>query len=448
MDDALRRRIQAVVAAQFEHRWVARTRSVDYRRGLLRRLRSAVLARAEEIGFALHEDLGKPIDGNEIRMLVEKIDVAVDNLHTWVLPWQPDDSADDPGVVRRVEYEPRGSVLILGPWNFPFVLLLEPLIPALAAGNTAVLKPNELAPATSRVSASIIAETFPEEEVAAVEGGIDVAEALLAFPFDHIFFTGSPSVGRIVMRAAAEHLASVTLELGGKNPAIIDGSTDLAEVARDLAFGRLHNSGQICLATDYVAIHEDHRDAFVDLYWEAVEREYYTDGAPDHQKLGRMVDRRNAARVQSYIDEAAARGATVRGGGLAADGLSLHPAVLLDVPRDARVMREEVFGPVLPIVTFSEVSDVVALIRSLGKPLEMYVFSDNESFVNAIVRGTSSGSVNVNGLWSTYGDESLPFGGINQSGSGRYHGVHGFRELSHERPIMVRPAPRGAPGSA
>lgn len=328
-------------------------------------------------------------------------------------------------------------MLIFGPWNFPFALVLQPLVAAIAAGNTAIVKPSEMAPATSRVVATIIGEAFDEHQVAVFEGDVELAEQLLELPVDHVFFTGSPAVARTVTTAAARHLASVTLELGGKCPAIVDGSTDLSAAAALIAVGKMTNAGQICLSPDHVFVRADLRDQFVEAYLQHVESGVYADGKIDLNAMARMVDERNFDRVAGYLDDAVQRGATLVGTGRRDRGtLTIEPAVLCDVPDGARVMQEEIFGPVLPVVAYDSIDEVVDVIRSRPKPLAVFAYTNDPDTEAAVLGATSSGGVTING-WATHcADSQLPFGGVNASGSGAYHGVYGFRELSHARAVV------------
>lgn len=444
MDATTQQDIDRVFAAQQSYRWTAKTSSTEHRRELLERLRTATLKHADALAEALYSDMAKPPDvplHREVDSVLKNIDNALAHLDEWNQPVDLGDSTEFDGARLRLQYESRGVVLIFGPWNFPFQLLIEPLVPAIAAGNTIILKPNELTPATAKVTAQLIKEAFDEREIAVFEGGVDVSNALLDLPVDHIFFTGSPAVGKIIMTAAAKHLASVTLELGGKCPAIVGNTTDLKKVVDLVVEGRHNNGGQICLATDYALVPTDLRDEFVRLYWQEVDRKYYVDGKFNQDTMPRMVNERNAARIQSYIDDAVARGATLPRGGRSNDADDhFHPAVLLDVPPDAKVMQEEIFGPVLPVLTYDNVDDIIDIVRAGTKPLAMYIFSDDQDFVDALLAGTSSGGVTVNGWGSHWGEKALPFGGVNHSGIGRYHGIHGFKELSHERAILIHSA--------
>jgi aldehyde dehydrogenase (NAD+) len=343
-----------------------------------------------------------------------------------------------PGTVPSVEYEARGVCLVFGPWNLPWLLAIEPTVAAVAAGNTVMLKPNSLTPATSAVVGEVIRAVFDEALVAVFEGGDDVADMLLEQPVDHIFFTGSPKVGRIVMAAAARHLASVTLELGGKCPAIVDGSHDLADSARLIGEGRHANGGQICFAVDHVWVKSDILEAFLAEYDAWVDAHLLAGGAVDPSAVTHIIDQRNTDRVLGLVDDARSRGARVlRGGGPVVGQCHLvEPTVILDAPLDSKVMTEEIFGPVLPIQTFDETGDLLRHVRSAPKPLALFVYSDDEAFVSSVLAGTSSGGVTVNG-WGTHVSEpKVGFGGVNNSGSGRYHGVWGFREFSNPRAVV------------
>ena len=434
--------IDQVFAAQRAHKWIVKNSTADERKAKLLRLRKAVRASADAIRRALQADLRKPEAeaAGEIGSVENDINDALEHTESWMTPIEVTPAAMFQRARARITYEARGVCLVFGPWNFPFQLLFEPLVPIIAAGNTAILKPNELAPATSQVSAQIIRETFDEREVAVFEGGIELANELLALPVDHVFFTGSPKVGRVVMGAAARHLASVTLELGGKCPVVLDETTDLAAAAATIAAARCYNSGQVCLCPDVVWVPESKRDSLVAHLNDAVRAALYRDGKLDKTLFGRMVDRRNFERVKGYLEDAKARGAKVAFGGTTeADDLTIHPTVLIDVPAEARIMREEIFGPILPVLGYQQPAEVCAAVQGGGKPLAMYVYSNDPGFVDTILKNTSSGGVTVNGWAMHWFEPQLPFGGVNESGIGRYHGIHGFREVSHERSVFLQP---------
>lgn len=444
MSEVNRSEIERAFEAQQCHqrRTMRLETSAEPRRERLRRLRDAIVANADAARQALHDDLRKPTEEamHEVDAALEDIDEAIEHLHEWMRPVEVEPSPQFEGAQARIVYEPRGVCLLFAPWNFPFLLLFQPLVPVLAAGNCAIVRPNEMAPATSRVSARIIRDAFPEHEVAAFEGGVELANELLEFPFDHIFLTGSTNVGRIVMQAAAKHLASVTLELGGKCPAIVDGTADLPAAAMNIGAGRCYNAGQVCLCPDIAWVPEDRRDAFVEQLREFLAATYYPDGELDRSAYSRIVDERNFRRVKGHLDDALERGAQLAfGGDTDATDLTVHPAVLTDVPEEASVMREEIFGPILPVATYRDPQEIADFINATGKPLASYLFSSDRDFVDDIVRRAPSGGVTVNGWAMHWFERRLPFGGVNQSGIGRYHGIHGFRELSHERALLIAP---------
>lgn len=442
--DAARDDIQRAFELQQASKWTAKNSTADERRDKLTRLKNAVVAHAADIDAALNQDLRRPTEafndgfvggGVELGGVVGDIDVIIANLDEWMKPTEVQGLFR--GTKSYLQYEARGQVLLFGPWNFPFLLVVQPLAEIIAAGNVALVKPNELSPHTSALTATIIREVFTEDEVAVFEGGIDTANALLELPVDHVFFTGSPAVGKTVMTAAAKSLASCTLELGGKCPAIIDKTMDLDLVAHQVMIGKMSNAGQICLAPDHVYVERDVRDDFIDRYMSAVQNKVYSGDAINHDRFARIINERNFDRVAGYVDDALNRGAKLIGSGRTdRETLTIEPSVLLDVPDDATVMRDEIFGPVLPVFDFDGLDDVIAQIRSRTKPLSLYVFTQNPAFKEKVLRETSAGGTTVNGWATNAFDLALPFGGVNHSGHGAYHAVYGFRELSHMRTVV------------
>jgi aldehyde dehydrogenase (NAD+) len=435
------RQVRHVFDIQRDHRWITKQTTAQERQAVLERLRAEVVASFDEVIAALHADLGRPssLSKAEIRAVIHDIDDAITNLDEWMAatPVTPAPYFGR-GARAEVRYEARGVVLLFGPWNFPFGLVFEPLVPIIAAGNTCIVKPNELAPATSAVTARIISAVFDDKHVAVFEGGIDLANALLDMPVDHIFFTGSPAVGRVVMSKAAAHLASVTLELGGKCPAVVDATADLSQAVQNIAVGKHQNAGQICLSPDHVWVHEDVRDEFIDGYLGWVSANLCDGDQVDAKRLGRLINQRNFDRVQGYVQDAVRQGATsLPAAPGTPDDLVVVPTVLTGVDMNAAVMREEIFGPIMPVLTYRDLPTVVDALRQQGKPLAMYIFSANDAFVEKLLAQTSSGGATVNG-WALHSTETaLPFGGVGASGIGRYHGIHGFHELSHARSILV-----------
>jgi aldehyde dehydrogenase (NAD+) len=412
------------------------------RRRKLAGLRDAILARRRAILDAAHEDLGRhAAETNllELLPLLGELKHASAHLRRWMKPQRVGPRLATFGTRSRVLHQPKGRCLIISPWNYPLSLALGPLVSAVAAGNTVILKPSEFTPATNRVVKDIVAAVFPLVEAAVVDGDADTATDLLSLPFDHIFFTGSAVVGQKVMAAASKHLASVTLELGGKSPAIVDASADLRRAAEHITWGKMVNAGQTCVAPDFVYVHRDVAARFIDLCRESITRRYgETDIAVRcSHDFPRMIHRRHAERVAGLIQDAVKAGSlVVCGGGFDIDARYVAPTILTDVPLRARVRHEEIFGPVLPVLTFDSLDAVIAEINAAPKPLALYAWTRESRTVRALKTQTSSGSLGVNLCLQQFAQHNLPFGGVNASGIGSAHGFHGFKAFSHERAVM------------
>jgi len=431
--------LQRVFDEQRIHQWTVRRSTAQQRIAKLEKLKAAIQAREEAVKEALHADLRRNEESSAIEFTSVYTDIedAVANLENWMAPVAVPTSAAFAEARARMVYEARGIVLLFGPWNYPFTLVFQPLVAIIAAGNCSLVKPNEMSPHVSAVTAEIIRETFDPGEIAVFEGGVQLANDLLDLPVDHIFFTGSPAVGKIVMAAAAKHLASVTLELGGKNPVIVDREADIADAAAKVAFLRNMNSGQVCLCPENVWVHEDCKDEFIAVAEATYQAAFYQGGKLNTEVTGKIIDQRNLQRVKGYLDDAREKGARVVCGGEVAEAtLSVHPTILTDVPADARIMSEEVFGPILSIFTYKDIDEVYEALHRQPKPLALYIFTDDDTFVDEVLANTTSGGVMVNNCIMHVAEHNLPFGGVNNSGIGRYHGVHGFRELSHERAVL------------
>jgi aldehyde dehydrogenase (NAD+) len=431
--------LERIFKLQTQQQWTVRKRDTEQRIEQLQKLRAAIEAHEAEVRAALYTDLRKGDGGaqGELDACYTDIDDAIANLAQWMAPVEIEPSAGSPGVRARMVYEARGVVLLFGPWNFPFNLVFQPLVPIIAAGNCALVKPNEMAPHVSAVIAKIIRETFAENEIAVFEGGVELANDLLDLPVDHIFFTGSPAVGRVVMAAAAKHLASVTLELGGKNPVVVGADADLHDAAGKVAFLRNMNSGQVCLCPENIYVPEAMAEEFIAVAQATFQAMFYQDGELNIEAAGKIIDRRNLERIRGYLDDAKAKGAhVVCGGDVIEETLSVHPTIFTNLPDDARILGEETFGPILSIFPYQDVQEVYDALHGQPKPLALYVFSKSDEFVEEVLENTTSGGVTVNSCIMHVAEHRLPFGGVNNSGIGRYHGVHGFRELSHERAIL------------
>jgi len=412
------------------------------RRRKLAKLLAVILERRDAILDAAHRDLGKhPTETNltEVLPLVGEVKHAIANLKRWMKPRRIGPTAATLGTSSRVIHQPKGRCLIISPWNYPLSLALGPLVSAVAAGNTAILKPSEFTPHTNRVVMEIIDAVFPRDEVAVVQGATQTATDLLSRAFDHIFFTGSPEVGKKVMAAAAHNLASVTLELGGKSPVIVDASADLRSAAEHIIWGKMVNAGQTCIAPDYVYVHRDVADRFVELCRSTIARRYGANDAaikssPD---FPRMIHSRHAERVARLIDDAVRSGSQIACGGASdADARYVAPTLLREVPAGAQIRKQEIFGPVLPIMTFDSLDVVIAEINAAPKPLAIYAWTRSEHTVESLQTNTSSGSLCVNLCLQQFAQHNLPFGGVNNSGIGSAHGYFGFKAFSHERAVM------------
>ncbi len=434
--------IERIFALQQSHQWVMKATTAEQRKEKLRKLKSAVETHGDEIVAAVKQDTRKPegeIRVTELLNVTANIERNINNLDEWMKPVEvvPSQNKNDKA---KIVYEARGVCLILGPWNFPLGLVMGPLAAAIAAGNCCIVKLTDLCPATARVAARIVKETFEENEVALLEGGVDVATALLELPFSHIFFTGSTRVGKLVMAAAAKHLATVTLELGGKSPVIVDEGADLKKIAGDLAAAKQFNGGQACICPDYVFVKEQQKEGLIQEFQSRVKQNLYTeDGKIKKENIAQIVDDRNFTRIKKLFDDAVNKGARIAvGGTLEAADRTIHPTMLTDVTPDMQIMQEEIFGPIVPVLTYKNIDDVIDYISGRAKPLALYIYSNDQKNIDKVLSGTSSGGVTINGFFSHYLENRLPFGGVNQSGMGSYHGFFGFKAFSHERAIYIQ----------
>jgi aldehyde dehydrogenase (NAD+) len=434
-----------VFALQQVSRWRVGRSTAEERIAKLDRLRAAILEHRGELSDAMWGDFRKPpieAQVTEIQPLLLDLAHVRARLADWMRPVR----ARTPWVLTRtrseVRYEPRGVVLIMAPWNYPVGLVLTPLVAAVAAGNCAILRPSEKVPRTAAVLERIIRQAFDESEVACfTEAGTDLAAALLTLPFDHIFFTGSARVARRVLHAAADHLASVTLELGGKSPLIVDDTADVEQAARRAVWGKCVNAGQTCIAPDYAIVHEDAAAAFVDAAARTI-AEFY--GATEEARkaspdFARAVDAEAFVRLSALLEEAVRGGARVAAGGeVDPEQRYIAPTIVTNVSWESPLMREEIFGPILPVVTFRSIDDAINAINRHGHPLALYMFSRSQPNIDAVLDRTSSGGVAINTVMIHFANPHIPFGGIGESGQGSYHGWYGFRTFSHERSLLVQ----------
>jgi aldehyde dehydrogenase (NAD+) len=426
-------RIPEIVASQRGYFATHKTKALDYRLDMLHRLRGAIVRYEQRLCDALYSDLHKSYEEaylTEISIVLGEIDNFLKNLPRWAGPSKKRTPLKLFPSKSCVVTEPLGVALIIAPWNYPVQLLLNPLVGAIAAGCTALLKPSPYVPKVSGVLREMIEECFDEQYVAVVEGNREVNAALLKERYDVIFFTGSPDLGRVVMRSAAENLTPVILELGGKSPVVVDSSADVCLAAKRVAWGKTLNAGQTCIAPDYLLIHRDVKEQFVSEFAKAVEELHGEDiGRSEHYV--RMVSDAAFGRVSGYIGD----GKVCYGGRVVAEERFIEPTLLDEVSVDSPVMRAEIFGPVLPMVEIQSVDQAIEFINHREKPLALYVFA-SEREARRVIFETSSGGACVNDVIMHIANEHLPFGGVGNSGMGRYHGRDSLYAFSHRRSVL------------
>ncbi|MBU2938368.1 aldehyde dehydrogenase family protein [Lacinutrix sp. C3R15] len=393
----------------------------------------------DKIREALYADFKKPFtetDVTEIYPVIGEIKFAKRHLKTWMKRQKVDTPIALMGSSSWYVYEPKGVCLLISPWNFPLNLTFGPLVSAIAAGNTVIIKPSEMTPNISKVMAEIVADLFQENEIALVEGEVEVSQELLKLPFNHIFFTGSPQVGKIVMHAASKHLSSVTLELGGKSPTIIDETANLKAAAKKIAWGKFLNSGQTCIAPDYILIQDTVKKEFIAALKMQLKVFFTADASASHS-LSRVVNTKHFNRLVAHLEDAISKNATIEiGGKTASEDNFIEPTVISNVPENASLLQDEIFGPILPIKTYKTIVEAIGYINSKEKPLALYVYSKSKKNTNTIIKNTRAGSTAINNNVLQYTNHNLPFGGTNNSGIGKAHGVFGFQEFSNMRSVL------------
>ncbi|MBO0462090.1 MULTISPECIES: aldehyde dehydrogenase [Enterococcus] len=421
------------------------TKSIDFRLAQLAKLKHGMKEIEIELTQALYKDLRKPAHEayvTEIGVVYQSISMMIKKLkkfakrqpvHTPIYMWGKS----------YLDYEPYGQVLIIAPFNYPFHLAIEPLIGAIAAGNTVILKPSELAPNVSNVLTKLIRSIFPKEYITTVEGGVDVTTELLAQRFDYIFFTGSVPVGKIVMQAAAKHLTPVTLELGGKSPVVVDDTANLKLAAKRIIWGKLQNNGQTCIAPDYVLVSHKRKEALIKEMTAAI-KEFYGADIRNNTDYGRIINDRHFVRLHKLLE--ADQSFVIAGGETNRADLFIEPT-LLDLPsHEAVSMQEEIFGPILPILSFDTINDAIAQIKQYEKPLALYLFTTSTMNKEKIMSEISSGNVTVNDVLKHVANHHLPFGGVGESGIGSYHGKYSFLTFSHKKGVYENRAKFNVPG--
>ena len=417
--------------------------SLAQRRADLNKLKSALLVRRNAIEDAINADFGHRSRHEtaimEVLGVVEGIKYLDRNLRKFMRPTRRHVALHMRLGKARVEYQPLGVVGVMSPWNYPVNLSLMPLATAIAAGNRVMLKPSEFTPATNALLATMLGEIFPEEQVAVVNGDAAVGAAFSALPFDHLVFTGSTTVGRAVMKAASDNLVPVTLELGGKSPVIIAKGHSLEHAASGIVFGKLVNGGQTCIAPDYALIHETEIDAFIKAYDKIVTISYPE--GPTGDDYTSTINERHYARLKGLIDDARAHGAQIievgnRSGDTSGRSKTLPPTIVLGVTDHMRIAHEEIFGPILPILPYRDTDDAIAYVNARPRPLALYYFGGDNEDRRKVLSRTTSGNVTINGTIMHVAQDDLPFGGVGASGIGAYHGIEGFRTLSHAKGIF------------
>ena len=405
----------------------------------LKKLKEIILKNRVKIKEALKKDFKKnpsEVDLTEIFPIVSEINFTVNNLRKWM----KDEYVRTPltllGSKSFIRYEAKGLVLIITPWNFPINLSFISLINALSAGNSILIKPSEITSETSYVIKDIIEETFDEKEVSVVLGGVDLAKEILKLKFNHILFIGSPTIGSEVMKSASIHLSSVTLELGGKSPTVIDKNCDLKKAAKRVVWAKLINNGQVCIAPDYVLIHEDIKNKFVKYVINSIKK-LYGDNINNSQSYCRIVNNNHFKRLKNLIDDSLKNNSKILyGGNTDSNENYIEPTLIENIDKDSKIFNEEIFGPILPIFTFKKIDEAITFINKKNKPLALYIFSSDNKNINKVLEETSSGGVCINHNTLHYSNYNLPFGGIGNSGFGRCHGEFGFKELSNKKSIF------------
>lgn len=410
------------------------TRNINFRLNALQKLKTAIKSNEQTIISALHADLNKSEFESyttEIGFIIAELSYTIKHLRSWAKRTKVKTPLTHFGSTSYINYEPYGVALIISPWNYPFQLAIGPLIGAIAAGNCAIIKPSELTPNTSQLLHDIIANTFPAKFISVIQGGVETSEALLREKFDYIFFTGSTQVGKIIMKAAAKHLTPVTLELGGKNPCIVHHDANLSLAAKRIAWGKFTNAGQTCVAPDYIYVHDDVKERFLNLLKKSV-AELYTSQPLNNENYARIISKKHYNRLLSFISNEQ----LYSGGQSNNSEQKIEPTILTKVSWTDPVMAEEIFGPILPVLTYVDINESLEKIITKPKPLTFSIFTENNQFANETIERIPFGGGCINDVVYHLATPYLPFGGVGESGIGSYHGKNSFDTFSHKKSIL------------
>ena len=441
LNEQVKNQIDDVFARQQCYALELRKSDYKQRLAVLDRFEQAFRESEEKIYQSAADDFSKPqaeVDMSEIMAVLAELKHVRKNLKKWMKPVSVMPTASMIGTSSKIVKEPKGVTLVVSPWNYPFNLTFGPMIWSIAAGNTVIIKPSEMTPNMSAVIADIVERAFRPEEVSLFQGEADVASYLTALPFDHIFFTGSPAVGKHVMAAAAKNLTSVTLELGGKSPVIVDKSVNIKKAVQSIAWGKFSNNGQTCIAPDYLYVHESVKDQFVSELTACVEKQYgLGTNAKDNGDYCKVVNTSHYNRINRLLDDAKSKGGKLITGGQIDDaGRFIAPTLIEGMASDSAIMEEEIFGPLLPVITFSNIEEVIDVVNSKPKPLALYIYSTDKRNIDKVLCETSAGDTCVNQTMMHFLHHNLPFGGVNNSGIGKSGGVWGFNAFTHERSVL------------
>ena len=413
--------------------------TLKQRKQLLRKLKRLILSNREDLKSAIHKDYAKhptEVDLTEIFPTIHELKTALRNINNWVKPTRVGTPLPLLTTQSKIVPQAKGVALIISPWNFPINLTFIPLISAIAAGCRTIIKPSEMTPHTAEVMAKIINENFEPKEIVLINGGVETAKELLKLPFNHIFFTGSPRVGRLVMEAASKNLTSVTLELGGKSPTIIDESANVRTAAKGITWSKWLNNGQICISPDYVLVHESKKEELIAALQKRL-IQLYGENIQKQNNYNRIVNEKHHERLKTWLNEAGVKGAKLHFGGEQEESENYFgPVVVSDLTPETQLAQEEIFGPILPIYSFTQLKDTISKIKENPPPLVLYIYSKHKKNIKQIIQNTQAGGTVVNQGLLHYFHPELPFGGINESGIGKSHGHFGFKEFSNERPVM------------